>query len=255
MRRLLSTRLTGVLLIVALLALWEAVTDTGLIRSPSLPPVSTILATWWHLVSDGEIERNLFFSLERIAVGYGLAVVLGILTGLLMGYFEPVYNLLEPLTELLRPIPSPAYIPLAILFLGLGNEMKYFVIFFACFFPILLNTYGGVRAIDPVQINTGRTFGLSRGQIVRKIILPGSLPSILTGMRVSLGIALIVVVISEMVASNNGIGFFILNAQRFFNVSDMFAGIFSLAIVGYALNWLFLRVEARVLRWRPRRST
>ncbi|HXF33364.1 MAG TPA: ABC transporter permease subunit, partial [Candidatus Acidoferrales bacterium] len=116
-------------------------------------------------------------------------------------------------------------------------------------------TYGGVRAIDPVQINTGRTFGLSRGQIVRKIILPGSLPSILTGMRVSLGIALIVVVISEMVASNNGIGFFILNAQRFFNVSDMFAGIFSLAIVGYALNWLFLRVEARVLRWRPRRST
>lgn len=103
-----------------------------------------------------------------------------------------------------------------------------------------------------MQINTGRTFGLTRWQIVRKIILPGSLPSILTGMRVSLGIALIVVVVSEMVASNNGIGYFILNAQRFFNVTDMFAGIFTLAVVGYLLNAAFLRIEARVLRWRAR---
>jgi ABC-type nitrate/sulfonate/bicarbonate transport system permease component len=241
-----------VLLIFAILLVWEFVTRAGIIRSPSLPPPSTIFVTWYQLIVSGEIFRQLGPSLLRLGVGYFWAVIVGTTLGLLMGYFRPVYNLFEPLTELVRPIPSPAYIPLAILFLGLGNEMKYFVIFFACLFPILLNTQSGVRAIDPVQINTGRTFGLSRAQIVRKIILPGSLPAILTGMRISLGIALIVVVVSEMVASNNGIGYFILNAQRFFNVPEMFAGIFSLALVGYALNALFVLIEARILRWRPR---
>jgi ABC-type nitrate/sulfonate/bicarbonate transport system permease component len=248
----LKSRFAGVLLIVAILILWEIVTRTGLIHSPSLPPVSKIFATWYGLLISGEIFKQLGPSLLRLGVGYFWATIVGIVLGLLMGYFPIVYNLFEPLTELLRPIPSPAYIPLAILFLGLGNEMKYFVIFFACFFPILLNTQSGVRAIDPVQINTGRTFGLSRLQIVRKIILPGSLPSILTGMRISLGIALIVVVVSEMVASNNGIGYFILNAQRFFNVPEMFAGIFSLAVVAYLLNVLFVRFESRILRWRIR---
>lgn len=248
----LKSRFAGVLLIVAILLLWEFVTQVGIIRSPSLPPVSKIFGTWYYLIVSGEILKQLGPSLLRLGVGYFWAVIFGIVLGLLMGYFPAVYNLFEPLTELLRPIPSPAYIPLAILFLGLGNEMKYFVIFFACFFPILLNTQSGVRGIDPVQINTGRTFGLSRLQIVRKIILPGSTPSILTGMRISLGIALIVVVVSEMVASNNGIGYFILNAQRFFNVSEMFAGIFSLAIVGYLLNAVFVRLESRILRWRVR---
>lgn len=252
MNVVLRSRMLGVALIVVLLAFWQLVTTVGFIHTPSLPPVSAIFASWWTLLVSGEIFRQLGPSLWRLFVGYALAAVVGVIVGLLMGYFRPLYNLLEPLTELLRPIPSPAYIPLAILFLGLGNEMKYFVIFFACVFPILLNAQSGVRAIDPVQINTGRTFGLTRAQIVRKIILPASLPSILTGMRVSLGIALIVVVISEMVASNNGIGFFILNAQRFFNVSDMFAGIFTLALVGYALNALFLRLEAHLLRWRVR---
>ena len=252
MNAVLRTRLLGVVLIVVLLAFWQLVTTTGIVHSPSLPPVSTIFAAWWTLIVSGEIARQLGPSLWRLFIGYSLAAAVGIAVGLLMGYFRVVYNLLEPLTELLRPIPSPAYIPLAILFLGLGNEMKYFVIFFACVFPILLNAQSGVRAIDPVQINTGRTFGLTRAQIVRKIILPAALPSILTGMRVSLGIALIVVVIAEMVASNNGIGFFILNSQRFFNVADMFAGIFTLALLGYALNAVFLRVEAHVLRWRVR---
>jgi ABC-type nitrate/sulfonate/bicarbonate transport system permease component len=249
-RAFFGTRLSGVALIVVLFLVWEGVTRGGLIRSPSFPPVSAVFATWWGLTLSGELARQLLPSLVRLAVGYGSAVVVGVVVGLVMGYFKPAYNLLEPVTELLRPIPSPAYIPLAILFLGLGDEMKFFVIFFACVFPILLNTQSGVRAIDPVQINTGRTFGLTRAQIVRKIILPGSLASILTGMRVSLGIALIVVVIAEMVASNNGIGYFILNAQRFFNVTDMFAGIFTLALLGYVLNAGFLAVEARVLRWR-----
>ncbi len=248
--KLLRSRLLGVLLIVALLGLWEIVTDTKLVKSPSLPPVSAILVAWWHLIINGTLIAQLGPSLERIAAGYFAAVIVGVALGLLMGYYRVAYNLLEPLTELLRPIPSPAYIPLAIIFLGLGDEMKIFVVFFACIFPVLLNTYSGVSAIDPVQLNTGRTFRLTRAQTVRKIVLPAALPSILTGMRISVGLALIVVVIAEMVASNNGIGAFILNSQRFFNIPEMYAGIFTLALLGYALNTIFLRVEARLLRYR-----
>ncbi len=249
---ILRSRLLGVIAIVALFVLWEIVVDTKIVHSPSLPPVSAIGADWWLLATNGTLVAQLGPSLERIAFGYGLAVIVGVSIGLAMGYYRTAYNLLEPLTELLRPIPSPAYIPLAIIFLGLGDEMKVFVVFFACIFPIILNTYGGVSAIDPVQLDTGRTFRLTRAQIVRKIVLPAALPSILTGMRISIGLALIVVVIAEMVASNTGIGAFILNAQRFFNVTDMYAGIFTLAIVGYALNTVFLQAESRLLRYRGR---
>jgi ABC-type nitrate/sulfonate/bicarbonate transport system permease component len=250
--RLLNSRLLGVVLIIVLLGLWEIVTDTKLVHSPSLPPVSAILVDWLRLIVNGTLIAQLGPSLVRIAVGYVAAVIVGVAIGLAMGYYRIAYNLLEPLTELLRPIPSPAYIPLAIIFLGLGDEMKFFVVFFACIFPVLLNTYSGVSAIDPVQLNTGRTFRLTRAQTVRKIVLPAALPSILTGMRISVGLSLIVVVIAEMVASNTGIGAFILNAQRFFNVTDMYAGIFTLALLGYGLNALFLRAEARLLRYRAR---
>jgi ABC-type nitrate/sulfonate/bicarbonate transport system permease component len=250
--KLLRSRLLGVVLIIVLLGLWEIVTDTKLVHSPSLPPVSAILVDWVRLLLNGTLFAQLGPSLERIAFGYVAAVIVGVTIGLAMGYYRIAYNLLEPLTELLRPIPSPAYIPLAIIFLGLGDEMKIFVVFFACIFPILLNTYSGVSAIDPVQLNTARTFRLTRAQTVRKIVLPAALPSILTGMRISVGLALIVVVIAEMVASNTGIGAFILNAQRFFNVTDMYAGIFTLALLGYALNALFLRAEAHLLRYRAR---
>ena len=128
--------------------------------------------------------------------------------------------------------------------------MKIFVVTVACFFPILLNTYGGVRGVDQVLIDTGRTFGLSRGKMLWQIVLPAALPSVLTGMRISLGIALIVVVVAEMIAGNSGIGYFIVDRQRIFRVAEMFAGIFSLGVVGYLLNFVFLRIEQYFLRWR-----
>ena len=124
-----------------------------------------------------------------------------------MGYFSAAYHLFEPLTEFLRPIPSPAYVPIAILFLGLGNEMKIWVIAFSSLFPILLSTTSGVRAVDIIQIDTARTFGARPGMILWKVVLPSASPQILTGMRVSLAIALIMVVISEMVASSMGSAF------------------------------------------------
>jgi ABC-type nitrate/sulfonate/bicarbonate transport system permease component len=140
------------------------------------------------------------------------------------------------------------------LFFGLGDEMKIFVIFFSCAWPILLNTFDGVRNIDRVLIYTARTFGLTQGRVITQVIVPAASPQIMTGLRISLAITLILVVISEMVGSTDGIGYFILNAQRSFKVDQMYAGMLSLAILGYILNQLFLFFSNRVLGWNKGRQ-
>jgi len=245
-----KARLPGFLLILFLLGAWELGSIERWIDPVDMPPVSTILLSLYHNIAGGPLLKQVLPSLGRIFAGFFLATGVAVPVGLMMGTVPFIYRLLEPLTEFLRPIPSSAYIPLAILFLGIGEEMKIFIVFLACFFPILLNTYNGVRSIDPILIDTGRTFGVPRVKALRQIILPAALPNVLTGMRISLGIALIVVVIAEMIAGNSGIGYFILDRQRVFRIQDMFAGIFTLGILGYTLNFIFLRIEAYFLRWR-----
>jgi len=243
------TRWLGVAFILLLLILWEAVAASGVLPVMSFPRMSVILQTLWALIASGELLRELEPSMLRMFAGYAVGSALGVLVGLLMGNFRFMYNLLEPITEFLRPIPSPAYIPIVILFLGIDDEMKVFMIAFASFFPVLLNTYSGVRSVDPVQLQTARTFGVAGNRLLWKVVLPASAPYIFTGLRVSLAVALIVMVISEMVAASSGIGYFILGAQRSFKVREMFAGVITLAVVGYVLNRIFLAIENRILAW------
>jgi ABC-type nitrate/sulfonate/bicarbonate transport system permease component len=248
-RRIAAGPWLGIALILLLLVLWELAGVLKWVSPLSLPRVSSVFATLWDLIVSGELPRELGSSLWRMFAGYFIGVVLGVLFGLLMGAFRPMYKLLEPITEILRPIPSPAYVPIAILFLGIDDEMKIFMVAFSAFFPVLLNTLGGVRSVDPVQVQTASTFGVSGARRLWQVVLPAAAPSIFTGMRVSLAVALIVMVISEMVAASNGIGYFILAAQRGFKTREMFAGIITLAALGYLLNRLFLAVENRALAW------
>ena len=243
------TRWFGVAFIVVLLGLWELAAASGKMPSLSFPRMSDVLATWWELIISGELFGELVPSLWRMFAGYFVGVALGVVLGLLMGYFRFFYSLLEPITEVLRPIPSPAYLPIVILFLGIDDEMKIFMIAFASMFPVLLNTYSGVRSVDPIQLQTARTFGVAGRKLLTQVVLPAASPYIFTGMRVSLAVALIVMVISEMVAASSGIGYFILSAQRGFKIRDMFAGVLTLAVLGYVLNWLFLMIENHVLAW------
>ncbi len=247
--RLLLSPVLGILLIVVLLLLWQITGANGWVSPLSLPPMTAVAATLWGLVSSGEILQELAASLWRMFAGYAIGAVLGVGVGLLMGSFRPIYFLLEPITEILRPIPSPAYVPIAILFLGIDDEMKIFMIAFSAFFPVLLNTYSGVRSVDPVQLQTANTFGVRGRKLLWQIVLPSAAPFIFTGLRVSLAVALIVMVIAEMVASSDGIGYFILAAQRGFQNKQMYAGVVSLAIVGYGLNRIFVVIENRVLAW------
>ena len=245
----LNNRVIGVALIALLLVLWEFAAAYAIFPPMSFPRISLILATWGRLIVSGELLKELLPSLWRMFAGYFIGVLIGVALGMAMGYVRFFYNLLEPITEILRPIPSPAYLPIVILFLGIDDEMKIFMIAFASLFPVLLNTYSGVRSVDPIQLQTARTFGVSGYKLLTQIVLPAASPYIFTGMRVSLAVALIVMVISEMVAASDGIGYFILSAQRGFEIPEMFAGVLTLALLGYALNRIFLLIENRVLAW------
>jgi ABC-type nitrate/sulfonate/bicarbonate transport system permease component len=176
-------------------------------------------------------------------------VVVAISAGLLLGMSRRARRAAAPIVEFLRAIPPPALLPFAILVIGVGNSMKVFIIAFVCIWPILLNTIDGVTGVDPTLRDTTRVYGIDGGDRVLRVMLPAAAPQIFAGMRTSLSLALILMVISEMVASTNGIGFFVLQSQRSFAIPEMWAGILLLGLLGYALNLIFVLVERRVLAW------
>jgi ABC-type nitrate/sulfonate/bicarbonate transport system permease component len=243
------TKLHGVLFLAGLLLGWELVARADLINPLMVPPLSRIVGIFWELTASGQIPMQILSSMRRAAAGYFIAAAIFIPLGIVMGLSGPVYRLFEVVIEMLRPVPPPVVIPVAMLFFGLEDGMKVFVIFFSCAWPILLNTIDGVRNLDWVLLNTARTFGLSRAKTIRQIILPAASPQIMTGLRVSLPIMLILVVISEMVGSTDGIGYFILDSQRRFKVAQMYAGMLALALLGYALNQLFNLLHRMLLSW------
>jgi len=244
-----AAKLNGLVFLLGLLAVWELVAQAEWVNPLIVPPLSKILRIFSELVFSGQIPMQILVSMKRAAAGYFLAAAVFIPLGIFMGLSPTVYRLFEVIVEMLRPVPPPVVIPVALLFFGLGDEMKIFVIFFSCAWPILLNTVDGVRGLDWVLLNTARTFGLPRRKIIWQVILPACAPQIATGLRVSLPIMLILVVISEMVGSTDGIGYFVLDSQRRFRVAQMYAGMLALALLGYALNQLFNWLQRLLLPW------
>jgi len=242
-------RFNGIAFLLTFVALWELVAQAQWINALIVPSPSRIFKLFYELVSSGQIPLQILVSMKRALAGYLLAIAIFIPLGVFMGLSLTLYRLFEVIVEMLRPVPPPVVIPVALLFFGLGDEMKIFVIFFSCAWPILLNTIDGVRGVDWVLLNTARTFGLSRAKTVWYVILPACLPQIMTGLRVSLPIMLILVVISEMVGSTDGIGYFVLDSQRRFKVAQMYAGMLALAILGYTLNQLFNLLQRLLLPW------
>jgi ABC-type nitrate/sulfonate/bicarbonate transport system permease component len=242
-------KINGLLFLLGLLVVWEIVAQAEWVNPLIVPPLSKILSIFAETVADGQIPSQILVSMKRALVGYLLAAAVFIPLGIFMGLSPTFYRLFEVVVEMLRPVPPPVVIPVALLFFGLGDEMKIFVIFFSCAWPILLNTLDGVRNLDWVLLNTARTFGLPRHKIIWQVILPACSPQIMTGLRVSLPIMLILVVISEMVGSTDGIGYFVLDSQRRFKVAQMYAGMLALAILGYSLNQLFNLLHRWLLFW------
>ena len=230
--------------LLALWALWSASTDTFY-----FPPLTEILTTFEETWLFERVGSDVLPSLQRLGLGYAIAVVVAVAIGLPLGLSPLLRRATSPLVEFLRAIPPPALLPFAIVVLGVGNAGKVFLIAFVCVWPVLLNTIDGVTGIDPTLNETARVYGVSGRQRLLRIVLPAASPQIFAGMRTSLSLALILMVISEMVASTNGIGFFVLQSQRSFAIPEMWSGILLLGLLGYLLNLTFLLVERRVLAW------
>src|SRR5688572_6084110 len=220
----------------AFIAFWiaalEVAARAGWVNRIFSPFPSEIAARIGRVIGSPAFPDALGSTIGLLAAGYALACAAGILLGLAMGYHRPTYALLEPTLELLRPIPKPALLPPLILLLGLGAEMKIAIIFLGALFPVLINTIQGVRTVEPVLIDVARTFRRGSLGTVFRVILPASLPLILSGMRVSLGLGLILVILAEMLTGSQGLGAQLVDAQRAFRVQEMYAWTVVLAALG-----------------------
>jgi ABC-type nitrate/sulfonate/bicarbonate transport system permease component len=232
------------LVLLALWALWSA--DSTVYY---FPPLTDILETFADTWLFERVGSDVVPSLTRLALGYGIAVAIAVGLGLALGLSHRLRRALDPTVQFLRSIPPPALLPFGILVLGVGTSMKVFIIAFVCVWPVLLNTVDGVAGVDPLLRETADVYGIGRRDRVLRVILPAAAPQVFAGMRTSLSLALILMVISEMVASTNGIGYFVLQSQRSFDMPEMWSGILLLGLLGYGLNAVFMIVERRVLRW------
>jgi ABC-type nitrate/sulfonate/bicarbonate transport system permease component len=242
--------------LLALGVLWEIA--ARLAGSPFFPPISRVLERFADLWLSGpptslflteRVATEIVPSLSRMLGGWSIAVILGVLLGVAIGRSRVLGDFIEPIVHFVRAIPPPALIPVFLILFGFGTEMRVTLIAFAVIWPVLLNTIDGVRSVESLHLDTGRVFEFDRRKVFFGIVLPSAAPKIFAGMRVSLSVAIIIMVISEMVGEPGGIGYVILGAQRTYRMADMWAGILLLGMLGYVLNALLALVESRVTSW------
>ena len=233
---------------VALLVGWQWWTVHA--QSPNFPRLSTVLVEFREMWLFSEFGTHVVPSLERIGLGFGIAVVVGIALGIPLGLSRWGRLLAMPHIEYWRAVPPPALLPISIILLhSIGNVQKVSFIAFFCVFPILLNTIDGVRGIEPTLVETARSYGLGRLERIRRIVLPAAAPQIAAGMRNSLSLAVIMMVLAEYFSSTSGVGYVLLISKNTFQLTPMWAAILLIGLLGYVLNLLFVLAERRLLAW------
>jgi NitT/TauT family transport system permease protein len=255
----------GALVPVLLLMLWEAGSRFGLFSAVLLPSPTAVAIKWWAYLLpaqpqeagqstlawllSGELPHDAYSSLFRVVAGFLIGAGLALPLGLLMGASPRLYALFNPLLQILRPIPPIAYIPLAILWFGLGNPPSFFLIAIGAFFPVLMNTIAGVRQVDGIYLRAARNLGVKQWTMFTRVILPAATPYILAGVRIGIGTAFIVVIVSEMIAVNDGLGFRILEAREFMWSDKIIAGMITIGLLGLFIDTAVSRLNNHLLRW------
>lgn len=242
--------LIGPLVFVVVIGLWEAGSRLGWITPLVLPAPSASFAALKFLVETGQIWDHLGASLSRLIFGWSAGMVLGVSVGFAIGLFSVARAGMVPVVAALFPIPKIALLPLFIVWFGIGEGSKIATILFGTFFPTVIATYGGVDNVDRSLIRMGQSFGMSRWSIVRKIVLPGALPAILSGMRISASIAIILLVAAEMIGAEFGIGAYVMRAGSLHQIDQLIAGVAMLSVLGLCVSWVIGRAERYFLRWR-----
>lgn len=254
------------IVIVLFVAIWQIVCNLGWVEANILPSPWAVAKKFWQSVSpmeafdpakmsyvrwifSGELLDDAVASLARVFVGFGIGAGIALPLGLSMGASERVFKLMNPLIQILRPIPPIAFIPLSILWFGLGNKPAWFLIAIGAFFPVLINTIAGVRNVDGIYIRAARNLGASRKTMFLRVILPAAMPYILTGIKIGIGVAFIVVIVAEMIAVNSGLGYRITEAREYFWSDKIIVGMISIGVLGLIIDLLISRLNNHLLRW------
>jgi NitT/TauT family transport system permease protein len=242
--------ITSWIAVAVLLAIWQLAPEAGLVDKTFLPPLSKVLDAWWQLAQSGELWTDVHASLQRSLVGFGIALCVGIPLGLLIGWYPLAAELLSPVFVIFLNTAAIALLPVFTLILGIGETSKITIIVYASLWPILYNTIGGVRTVDPLLIKSARSLGLSHLRLFQKVILPAAVPTIFTGVRLAGAASILVLVTTEMVGAKAGLGYLILNSQFNFQIPAMYAGILTVSVIGVLFNYLLSSLERRFSTWR-----
>jgi ABC-type nitrate/sulfonate/bicarbonate transport system permease component len=233
--------------------LWEVLAGVWLPRgrpelTTLLPPPSAIAKAAFELIASGELLTHLWQSLKRELIAFAFALT-AVPIGIAMGWSRRVHEQIDPIVEILRPIPPIAWIPLSILWLGIGNAQNQFIIFLGIFFPLLINTIQGVKNIEPNLVRAAQCLGASQWQILKRVVLPAALPQIFTGIRIGFGVGWMALVAAELVGASSGLGFLINDARSLLRTEVVILGMLTIGLVGLLIDLLIRRVARRVLPW------
>ena len=234
----------------ALIAVWQSLSQLGWISPLVLPSPLRVAEGFATLIGSGELLRHVGFSVVRVLEGFALAAVAGVVVGVAIGLWSFVDRSLDWLLQILRPIPPIGWFPLAILWFGIGEVSKVYIIFLGAFFPILVNVVEGIRQTEHRYVELARVFEIGWWRFLRQVVLPGALPSTLTGLRVGLGLAWTCVVAAQLIAAEAGVGYLIVDARQTFRPDIVIVGMITIGLLGTGMDFLLRRLETRLVRWR-----
>ena len=238
-----------------LLICWQIFTEIGVISSKVLPPPTEVFSAFISLMQTGELTHNVWVSLWRALCGFFIGGIIGFILGLANGLFKSTEMLFDTSIQMFRNIPHLALIPLVILWFGIGEEAKIFLVAVAVLFPVYLNTYHGIKNVDKGLIEMGRSYGLNSWSLFSKVIFPGALSSILVGVRYSLGIMWITLIVAETISSTSGIGYMAMTAREFYQMDVIVLAILLYALLGKASDVIARFMEKKWLKWHPNYQT
>lgn len=238
------------IVLITLFILWEIAPRIGLVDEVFFPTFSNIVVAWWNMIVSGELFSHFLASILRSISGFLIALVIAIPLGLIIGWYPIAKELLNPVLELFRNTATLALLPVFILLLGIGETSKIAIVVFACTFPILLNTISAVRNVDSLLIKSARSMNISSFKLFSKVILPASVPTIFTGIRMAGSGAILVLIAAEMVGAKEGLGYLITYSQYNFQIPEMYAGILTIALLGLLINQGLSALERKFSKWK-----
>lgn len=233
-----------------IVVLWQGLFHLGYLNPLLLPPPTQVALAFWDLLKTGALPRHIGISILRVLEGYGIAAILGLGLGTAIGLSRNLDRWTDLIIQVVKPIPPIAWIPLAILWFGIGEQSKVYIIFMGAIFPIIINTIDGIRQTDHKFVEVARILAVPRLKFVRQVVLPGALPAIMTGLRVGLMVAWICVVAAELIAASSGVGYLIMDARQLSQSDVVLVGMITIGIIGKLMDSLIRRLERRLINWK-----